>query len=65
MSRTFRLFFSSSFSDFRLERDWIQQKVVPEIGSLCAQNGYGFLPVNLRWGVGEEPSITSTPWRSA
>ncbi|RME79338.1 MAG: DUF4062 domain-containing protein, partial [Planctomycetota bacterium] len=54
MNKSFRLFFSSTFSDFRLERDWIQGKVVPGISSLCAQKGYGFLPVDLRWGVGEE-----------
>jgi hypothetical protein len=49
--KTFRLFASSTFNDFRQERDILQTDVFPELSKLCSENGFGFMPIDLRWGV--------------
>jgi hypothetical protein len=49
--KTFRLFISSTFGDFKAEREALQTNVFPEIEKYCAKNGYEFLPIDLRWGV--------------
>ena len=53
----FRLFISSTFSDFSLERDILQTEVFPEIEIYCAERGYQFQAIDLRWGVSEEAQI--------
>ena len=55
-NKTFRLFISSTFSDFREERQVLQEKVFPEINRYLQQNhpDYTFQPIDLRWGVSEE-----------
>lgn len=53
MMKTFRLFISSTFKDFKIERDLLQTRVFPRLSKLCAEHGYGFLPIDLRWGVTE------------
>jgi len=52
--RTFRLFISSPFSDFKAEREVLQQEVFPSIEKYCASHGYQFQPIDLRWGINEE-----------
>ncbi len=52
--KTFRLFISSPFADFKRERDAIQEKVLPVLMRLCHKHGFGFMPIDLRWGVAEE-----------
>ena len=54
MSRTFRLFVSSTFDDFALERNALQGTVFPRLAALCEGHGDDFTPIDLRWGVAEE-----------
>lgn len=56
-SKTFRLFISSTFKDFRQERELLQVKVFPRIKEYCAKRGYAFQPIDLRWGVSEEAQL--------
>ena len=51
--RTFRLFISSTFKDFKKERAVLQTKVFSEIKKYCNAKGYNFQPIDLRWGVSE------------
>ena len=56
-SKTFRLFISSTFSDFKREREVLQSKVFPHIKAYAAQLGYTFQPIDLRWGVSNEAQL--------
>ena len=56
-SKTFRLFISSTFSDFQAEREVLQTKVFPEIKEYCSSKGYTFQPIDLRWGVSNEAQL--------
>ena len=56
-SKTFRLFVSSTFSDFQVEREALQTKVFPEIRRYCSSKGYTFQPIDLRWGVSDEAQL--------
>jgi WD40 repeat protein len=53
-SNTFRLFISSTFSDFVAEREALQKRVFPELGKFCAERGARFQAIDLRWGITEE-----------
>ena len=53
-TRVFRLFVSSTFSDFIAEREALQKEVFPELEKYCAKNGARFQAVGLRWGITEE-----------
>ena len=55
--KTFRLFISSTFSDFQLERRVLHEKVFPKIDRYCTEQGYQFQPVDLRWGVNNEAQL--------
>ena len=57
MSRIFRLFISSTFSDFMLERERLQKDVFPELEKYCASKGAKFLAVDLRWGITEAAQV--------
>lgn len=57
MSRIFRLFISSTFSDFMLERERLQKYVFPELEKYCASKGAKFLAVDLRWGITEAAQV--------
>lgn len=52
--RVFRLFISSTFSDFVVEREALQTRVFPELEKFCAERGARFQAVDLRWGITEE-----------
>jgi len=52
--RVFRLFISSTFSDFLAEREALQKRVFPELEKFCAERGARFQAVDLRWGITEE-----------
>jgi hypothetical protein len=54
VKRTFRLFISSTFSDFIAERKVLQTHVFPELESFCAKRGARFQAIDLRWGITEE-----------
>lgn len=50
MSKTFRVFASSNFSDLKAERDALQTRVFPRIRELCSWHGARFQAIGLRWG---------------
>jgi hypothetical protein len=52
--KTFRLFISSTFSDFQKERELLQTRVFPHSKEYCSQSGYTFQPIDLRWGVSND-----------
>ena len=47
-SRLFRIFLSSTFSDFKVERNELYRRVFPTIKQRCAQLGYEFQVVDMR-----------------
>ncbi|MBD3191243.1 MAG: DUF4062 domain-containing protein [Candidatus Heimdallarchaeota archaeon] len=49
--RTFRVFLSSTFSDFQAERNSLHEKVFPRLRELCNSYGTQFQVVDLRWGI--------------
>ena len=53
-ARVFRLFVSSTFSDFIAEREALQKDVFPKLERYCAERGARFQAVDLRWGITEE-----------
>ena len=55
--KTFRLFISSTFSDFQEERKVLQTKVFPAIKDYASKQGYSFQPIDLRWGVSNEAQL--------
>ena len=57
ISKVFRVFGSSTFSDFELERNYLQQHVFPRLEELCRAHGALFQPVDLRWGITDEASL--------
>lgn len=56
LGSSIRFFISSTFLDFQVERDVLQQLVFPKLRALCAQSGFRLQPIDLRWGVTEEAS---------
>ena len=50
MSKTFRVFVSSTFSDLKAERDALQEHVFPSLRELCMSHGVRFQAIDLRWG---------------
>ncbi|CAF3555173.1 unnamed protein product [Adineta steineri] len=59
-SRLFRIFLSSTFSDFKVERNEIYRRVFPSIRQRCAQLGYEFQVVDMRWGVSDTADTDHT-----
>ncbi len=55
--KIFRLFISSTFSDFYREREVLQTTVFPQLKTYCAEYGYTFQPIDLRWGVSNEAQL--------
>ncbi len=53
-ARVFRLFISSTFSDFVAEREALQRRVFPVLEAFCRERGAAFQAVDLRWGITEE-----------
>lgn len=54
LGTTIRFFLSSTFADFQVERDVLQERVFPELRHMCSQSGFRLQPIDLRWGVSEE-----------
>lgn len=50
----FRLFVSSTFADFQLERAILHDTVFPRVARYCERRGATFQPVDLRWGVTDQ-----------
>ena len=53
-TRVFRLFISSTFSDFIAEREALQKNVFPKLEQYCAERGAQFQAIDLRWGITEQ-----------
>jgi hypothetical protein len=60
-----RVFVSSTFSDLKSERNALQAQVFPRPEQLCAQNGFQFQAIDLRWGVASEAGLDGTSFRGA
>jgi nephrocystin-3 len=54
ISRTVRVFLSSTFRDFAEERDLLVRKVFPELRRKCRERQVELVDVDLRWGITEE-----------
>jgi hypothetical protein len=48
-----RFFISSTFLDFQRERDVLQRRVFPVLRQQCAEAGFRFQPIDLRWGISQ------------
>jgi len=57
VTRTFRIFASSTFEDLKAERDALQREVFPKLRTLCEQHGARFQAIDLRWGVRDEAAL--------
>ncbi len=57
INKTFRLFISSTFSDFNQERRLLQTYVFPEIKKHAISKGFTFQAIDLRWGVSNEAQL--------
>ena len=55
-TRTVRVFVSSTFRDFALERDMLMRRTLPRLREICAVKGLTVVLVDLRWGVTSEES---------
>ena len=53
-TRVFRLFISSTFSDFIAEREALKRNVFPRLEQYCAERGAQFQAIDLRWGITEQ-----------
>lgn len=56
-TRTFRVFVSSTFDDFAVERNVLRTEVWPALRDLCREYGARFQPIDLRWGVSDEAAL--------
>lgn len=52
--KTIRVFLSSTFKDFRAERDALHLGAFHSLRQHCEENGFQFHVIDLRWGVHEE-----------
>jgi len=57
ISKTFRIFVSSTFSDLKAERNALQEHVFPKLRELCTKHGCRFQAIDLRWGVSDEAGL--------
>jgi len=57
MGKLFRVFFSSTFSDFEEERNALHATVFKDLKDYCAARGARFQPIDLRWGIPNEIAL--------
>ncbi len=50
----FRVFVSSTFGDFKQERDYLQEHSFRRLREFCESRGAHFQAIDLRWGISEE-----------
>ena len=55
--KTFRLFVSSTFNDFKEEREILHDEVLPQLKDFCNKRGYDFQMIDLRWGIYSEATL--------
>ncbi|KAJ3210110.1 hypothetical protein HDU82_008735 [Entophlyctis luteolus] len=53
-SKIVRLFISSTFTDMKLERDFLLAHAFDVLSKICSTLGLVFQPVDMRWGIPEE-----------
>jgi WD40 repeat protein len=51
VTRSFRVFVSSTFADFEAEREILRAEVFPRLEKFCRARGGSFQAVDLRWGI--------------
>ncbi len=56
-NKTFRLFVSSTFNDFKEERNLLHDEVLPRVKDFCYERGYEFQMIDLRWGIYSEATL--------
>ena len=56
LSRVVRVFISSTFRDFSVERDLLMKRVFPELRRRARSRFVEVIGVDLRWGITEEES---------
>ena len=56
--KTFRVFISSTFADMHAERDYIREHAFRRLATELAQQGYGFMPVDLRGSTEDDSTET-------
>lgn len=57
INKTFRLFISSTFSDFLSERNLLNDEIFPVVDEYCQNRGYNFQLIDLRWGINTESAL--------
>ncbi len=45
------VFVSSTFADMQAERDWLRDRVIPELQERLRERRHHLEPIDLRWGV--------------
>jgi len=59
MSRTaFRIFLSSTFGDFQVEREALKERVWPRLEHLCTTRNASFQVIDLRWGISPDTALS-------
>jgi len=58
-----RVFISSPFSDFQIERQALQERVFPRVRDYCEALGWRFQAIDLRWGVSQEAGLDQRTMR--
>ncbi|XP_052773777.1 uncharacterized protein LOC128212382 [Mya arenaria] len=53
-STVVRVFLSSTFTDFQMERNWVMKHAVPILRKFCQERGLDFQIADMRWGVRED-----------
>ncbi|CAD5113598.1 DgyrCDS2759 [Dimorphilus gyrociliatus] len=53
-SNVVRIFLSSTFTDFKAERNILPQRAYPELRNYCSNNGLDFQVADMRWGVTQD-----------
>ncbi len=56
-SKSIRVFVSSPFNGFNDDRNTLYAKVFQPLDKLCAENGFSFHAVDLRWGVSDARAV--------
>ena len=54
MQKTFRIFISSTFNDFKTERNILHKEILPEVKKYCRAKGFTLQVIDLRWGINNE-----------
>ncbi|XP_076461539.1 uncharacterized protein LOC143294026 [Babylonia areolata] len=59
-SSVVKVFFSSTFTDMSVERNWLMKEAVPYLRDYCKERGLDYQVVDMRWGVREDSSVEHT-----